>query len=232
MRRSFRQFINESNPSALTSSGMGANAKWGFWGFPSLNQQGLQASRWPAGGYQNFTQIAQQKMNVARFNDEDYIFQQMLQSIANLAENLPENIKHNQDSYKNDPANFIPRHYKYASFNQSQKMIYGLTQNDIISGLYPRIKADDLSRAKQMGIVIPSQTIPQNHNQADGQLYDINIEALQEAMIAMSHKMADKEHGYNSAAHLTGVADKIANLATSGGMVSLGHNVNPMGGGR
>lgn len=106
-------------------------------------------------------------------------------------------------------------------------MIFHLSEQDIISGLFPRVKSEDLRRAMELGIILPSKQVPENYNQKDGQLYDFNINTLQRIMERMTHKMADKEHGYMATQHLAGLADKAIDAASSGGMVQLSKSANP-----
>lgn len=138
----FRQFLRLSEAGNLPASAYGGDVRYDLFGMPTVNTQALAAKKTPPGGYSSVGQIAQHYTNVERLQDKDYIFSQTLQSIANLALNVVGQIKHNQDSKAADP-NFVPRHYKYATFQQNPPMIFWLTSQDIISGLYPRIKTED-----------------------------------------------------------------------------------------
>jgi hypothetical protein len=227
MRMSFRQFMIETG--GLSSAGYGANTRYGFWGFPSLNQAGLAANMTPAGGFTSLSQYAQQRQQYAQFNDPDFIFQRTLDMLAQLAENVSEVIIHKNRSQQQDP-NYTGMKYKYANLSKAQQIITGLTYRDITSGMYQRIRPEEFGRARKAGIFVKSgMEPPQGYNvQQEGDLYDFNVGALKNAMVQMSVKLAKKQHGYQSMSHLTGLADKAIDSASSGGMVTLGHNVNTM----
>jgi hypothetical protein len=225
MRMSFRQFCAENFD--LSASGFGANVRSSFWGLPSLNPQGLLAGQVPAGGYQSLSQIAQQGFNRMRFNDPTYIAQQTLQAMSTLCENLPGSIDYNKESLEKDPT-YPARHYKYADYNTKEKIITGLTMSDLISGLYPRIKSEDVIRAKEMGIITDNLNPPRNYNPKDGELYDINVDVLAQKMEEMAKTLAEKEHGYQSANYLAGLGDRVMGATGTGGRVTPAANVNPM----
>lgn len=225
----FRKFLEASG--GLNTANFGANVKWDIWGFPSLNQQGLLATKTPIGGHQSVGGIVQQQQSISNFNDPDYNFQIALEAIANLAENIPAFVDHNKSSIQQDP-NFVGPRYKYADYDKIANMIYGLTMNDIVAGAYPRVKPADVNCAETMHVIIPFKltgninNIP-HYNPADGELYNIDIESLKKAMIEMSNKLNAKNQQHAITTYQAGQADKALNAMSSPGMLQLDKSANP-----
>jgi hypothetical protein len=101
-------------------------------------------------------------------------------------------------------------------------LIVGLKEQDIISGLYPRLKQEDMERGIEMGIIVG----PDNSSYKG--LYDIKVDVLRRLMEEMEKKSISREFGHQSLQHLAGVADRVTDL-TAHGKIPQSHNTNPMG---
>ena len=196
----------------MAAAGFGAGKRFGIWQLPSLYAGASAHQHMPPGGFTSFGQFGQHASNKIRFQDEDYILQQALQKLGELAENATVAIMNRKKGLQ-DPSG----HYEKADI-QGQNIV-GLKEGDIISGLYPRLRQEDMERGQEMGVIVP-----------DNGLFTMRIDVLRRLMEDMEKKAASREFGHQSIGHLSGVADRISDLATSGGMVSLGKNVNPLGG--
>lgn len=214
MRRSFRQFINEIT---FSKSGYGAGSRFGIWKLPNLQAGTALHLHMPPGGFQTFGQLGQHISNKLRFQDEDYVLQHALQKFAELAENSTVAIS-NRAKGVADPTG----HYEHARIEGQS--IVGLKEQDIISGLFPRLKQEDMERGQEMGILLGP-----NNSKYQG-YYDLRVDVLRDLMEKMEEKIANKEYGHQSIAHLTGTADKIAGLASNGGMVPSSRGADTLSG--
>lgn len=197
----------------MAAAGFGAGKRFGIWQLPSLYAGASAHQHMPPGGFQSFGQLGQHVSNKVRFQDEDYILQQALQKLGELAENATVAIQ-NRIKGIADPTS----HYDSA-YIQGQNIV-GLKEQDIISGLYPRLRQEDMERGQEMGVIVG----PTNG------LFTLRVDVLRRLMEDMEKKAASREFGHQSIGHLSGVADKVSDLATGGGMIGLGKNVNPLSG--
>jgi hypothetical protein len=205
MRMSFKQFMMSeltNKTPALGASLYGADARHDIWGLPSLHTAGLATHHLPPGGFNNLGQMAQFHQNNVRFQDEDYVISQTLEKVAALAENSVEGIKNKHSGLK------ASGHYQYAKFNLGNGVppsdpsvtpgwIIGLQENDIISGLYPRLKHEELARAREIGVII----------ETPGRGFDLNVNLLRQMMHEYQHKIASKEQSFHGMHHLAGTVD-------------------------
>lgn len=199
----------------------GADARHDVWHLPSLDTRGLYAQHMPPGGFQNLGQIAQFRQNVSRFEDEDYVIAQTLEKLASLAENAVEGIKNKGVSIKTSA------HYHHAGYNLGDGTpptnasipagwIIGLQENDIISGLFPRLKHEELARARQLKIII----------EVPGRGFDFNVNLLRSMMQQYQQKLARKEQSFHSMQHLANTGDNVMGQAFAPGR-STNVSVNP-----
>lgn len=223
MRMRFREFVLSeiAGMQTLGTNLYGADARHDIWNLPSINTRGIQAQHMPPGGFQNFSQISQYHQNIARFEDEDYIVAMTLEKLATLAENAVEGIRNKGSSVKPSA------HYQLAGYNVGDGSppsnpsvppgwIIGLQESDIISGLYPRLKHEELARARQLHIIVE---IP-------GRGFNFNVNLLRKMMQEYQHKLAGKEQSFYAVQHLAGTADNVMSKVFAPGS-SSNSGVNP-----
>jgi hypothetical protein len=187
MRR-FRQFLlQDSTLNEFGFTAYGVSERSPKWGIDTSSPQSLQAKRIPAGGYQNFSQVAQQFANVDRTQDDDWNDYYALNIMVKLAENAAESIKQKKAGYV--LAN--QRIYKYASVDEAGRKIHRLTYNDIIGGQYPHVQPQFFSRAKKMGVIYEERDYPE----PGIELYTLDINKLQTALKEVKGRMISKESG-------------------------------------
>jgi hypothetical protein len=159
--------------------------------------------------------MAQHHQNLARFRDPDYIEQQTLERLASLAENATVAVE-NKNKGQLDPNG----HFEHAQVDKHAEMITGLSQQDVISGLFPRLKLEEMQRGEALGILVHDPSTL---------LYVLNVGVLRKHMLELRDKMSDKEFHYSHQSHLVGQVDKAFDAMTQGGGVRLDPST---GGGR
>jgi hypothetical protein len=212
----FRQFLAEYS---FNTSDFGADARHGYWGLPSLNTSGILAQRMPPGFFKNLSQMAGHYQNLSKFGDEDYIWQQALEKLSALAENAASGIINKKQALATDPAHKL-NSYLYADFSPDGQSIVGLQERDIISGLYPRLRHEEMRRAQELGIITSNTSMCPD-------CYDLHVPVLKEQLLQMREKLADKEHGHASLQHLAGMGDQALQAAQQRTRQRVNHSGDP-----
>jgi hypothetical protein len=203
--RSFREFLIEAKLPPMPSGQLS-----GHLGLPDLNKIKLPGQR-PEGGYDSWAQMAQSSVEKQREGDL-YKKAKIFEKIRALAE-MARSAELNRIAGKqHNPLHgtFYQSSYHTALYDKGQDAIFGLAEEEIIGGNYPRLNNQDMNIGVQEGILV------KNTSEDSWILY---VGVLRQKMMELKQALAERERGYEQKIHLAGQADKILGMMGGSGKV-------------
>ena len=218
----FKQFIlNESGGGGIPANAYGVGTKHDdAWGLDTVNRNALSASHYPVNGFNGVVQMNQHFQNMRNVNVPDFINQTTLQQLATFVDNVIVGI----DNKLNGKG-----HYKMARYNNGKPgsdptcpkdWIEGLTENDIISGLFPRLKHEEMQRALQMKVLVKQPV------QTQMVLFNINVAELRNQMHDNAERISHKQQWQGISQNLANNTDTFLQQINQGKM-PLSASANP-----
>jgi hypothetical protein len=204
--RSFREFFNETKLPPIPKGQLS-----GHLGLPDL-QNPREPGQRPVGGYTSVAQIAQSSIEKQRQGDL-YRTAKILEKLRALAEMARSAELNRQAGQKHNPlhGNYLQSSYHTAVYDKAQDAIFGLAEEEIIGGNYPRLTTQDMNIGINAGILVKNQ---------NDDTWIMYIGVLRQKMLETRQQISQQEKGFEKQAWLAGKSDEILSLMGSGGKVT------------
>lgn len=238
MRR-FRQFLSESETvfPEITQANMpfsGSTRYSGHLQLPDLRNL-HDPGHVPYSGYSNFGHLANTMIDKMKYGDVDtYIFANILEKIAALAENLVSAIVAGGDQPHNQ--GHLTIRYRTARYRPNEHLITGLPYRGIVAnGGYPELRPQDVDVCLDKKILIEDPYRPDPKDIAAAgidpkeRFLAIDIDMLRSTMTNIKNTLVPRERGSDAAKHLIRTGQGIFNQMTGGGVMQPRKDLNPLG---
>ena len=202
--RSFREFFNEY---AARLPFAGGTQHSGRFVLPDLKNIHNPGER-PEGGWSSFQQIARAATQMHQMHgSDDYILSHTLEKLRALAENVISsiNLEYRQSQLGHKQQNTgVQKNYENAKYDDTTKIISGLSRSEIVGGDYPRLRIEEMERGVTLGILF--EEIPEK-------VYSINVEKLRLEMTKLRETLQSQGNKYKFANWAGRMADKVSDAS-------------------